>query len=304
MILPPQDTERFYRIWWALLSYVNARRKVIPGLRLPDREATVSVRPEDAYQLRQILWAEDPLREQFVAQNPANLAEADLRVVDSWQHRLSSRFFVVRHLKRYSVFLQESPRARAYGVVGLVSPLEEVVGPYLPVLVEAVLLPFEGRVIYDSLLFPYNIVFGSGIRRSLETAYRQAREREGVITSLVPAGQPLEPAQLRAGNARLLNAFRRELYSLGLSTRMVEQHIGNAEAFAEAHLLIQEQPRMLLDITAEDLENYLSRATGAAKKPSITSLTRLVRFLYNTGRADPDSAREMYDVLKLHRRGG
>jgi hypothetical protein len=303
MILSPQDTERFYHIWWALLSYVNARQKVIPDLVLPDREAMVSVRPEDAYQIRQVLWSDNCLWEQFVAENPANLAEADLKVVDSWQHRLSGRFFVMRHLKRYSVFLQESPRARAYGVVGLVSPLEEVVGPYLPVLVEAVLLPFEGQVIYDSLLFPYNVVFGGGIRRSLEAAYRQAREREGVITSLVPAGQPPDPAQLRAGNARLLNAFRRELYSLGLSTRMVERHIRNI-AFAEAHLLMQKEPCMLLDITADDLENYLSNATGADKKPSITSLTRLVRFLYNTERTDPDNAREIYDVLKLHRREG
>lgn len=32
MILKKEETERFYRIWWALLRYTNAREKVIADL--------------------------------------------------------------------------------------------------------------------------------------------------------------------------------------------------------------------------------------------------------------------------------
>ncbi len=65
---------------------------------------------------------------------------------------------------------------RAYGVLGLASPLEDVSGPDLPVYTEAVLLPFEGRIINDSLLRPSNMLFGRGIRRSLSERYEAALE--------------------------------------------------------------------------------------------------------------------------------
>jgi hypothetical protein len=55
------------------------------------------------------------------------------------------------------------------------------------------------QIIYDSLLVPYSVSFGSGIRRSLNEDYRQAQERDGVITSLEPrsledARRPSAPA--------------------------------------------------------------------------------------------------------------
>ena len=86
-----------------------------------------------------ILRADDSIRESFIAENPYRFPLADLDIVASWQYRVAGNFFVFRHLKKYAVFLQDSPSARAYGVLGLTSPLEQIVGPYLPVLVQAVL---------------------------------------------------------------------------------------------------------------------------------------------------------------------
>jgi hypothetical protein len=40
-----------------------------------------------------------------------------------------------------------------------------------PTLLETTLLPFEGKIIYDSLLRGYNVYFGSGIRSSLNETY-------------------------------------------------------------------------------------------------------------------------------------
>ena len=53
-----------------------------------------------------------------------------------------------------------------YGVLGLVSDLEEIL-PYEPCMVGAVLLPWEDRIIYDSLLTPSKLrSFGQEIVRS------------------------------------------------------------------------------------------------------------------------------------------
>jgi len=53
-------------------------------------------------------------------------------------------------------------------------------------MVEAILLPFKGRVIYDGLLSGYNIHFGGGIRSNLNDTYMLAKQRNRIITTLEP----------------------------------------------------------------------------------------------------------------------
>jgi len=49
--------------------------------------------------LRDALWADDALRDRFIADNPAGLPPADLALVASWRHRLAGSFFIERYLK-------------------------------------------------------------------------------------------------------------------------------------------------------------------------------------------------------------
>jgi hypothetical protein len=60
-----------------------------------------------------------------------------------------------------------------------------LVGPYLPVMTETILLPFRDKIIYDGLLSSFRISFGGGIRRSLNESYETAKERLGIGTSLL-----------------------------------------------------------------------------------------------------------------------
>jgi hypothetical protein len=99
-------------------------------------------------------------------------------------------FYVFRYLKQYAVFLTDKSPPKAYGVLALASPFEEVVGPHLPVLVKGVLLPINGRIVYDGLLSTYRISFGPGIRRSLNADFKRAKESSGIITSLPEGSTP------------------------------------------------------------------------------------------------------------------
>ena len=116
-----------------------------------------SVPPEVAVPVRDALWEDDALREAFIAENPARLSQDDLALVDSWKHRVEDNFFIFRHLKKYTIFIDGSSPANGYGVLGIDRPLEEIIGSYLPIYVKAVLIPFEDRIIYDSLLSSYPI---------------------------------------------------------------------------------------------------------------------------------------------------
>jgi hypothetical protein len=297
MQLSPHQTERFYRIWYALFRFVNEQRQLVPTL--PNIPGEASISSSDAFKLRNALWADDTLRERFIATNPAELSPADLALVESWRYRLAGTFFIVRHLKKYSIFLVDQPPEHAYGVLGLVSPIEEVVGPVLPLLVQAVILPFEGQIIYDSLLQPYTVTFGANIRHRLNETYRTIQEREGITTMLEPSNAPTNLDEVRsavlARNAKILNAFRRDLARRGLSSTMVEQHASNIENFAQTWLLAQDTPRGLLDMTLADVQTYLDTAGNKANK---TSFKRFVRFLIETGRMDYEQAAPMRDFLQ------
>jgi hypothetical protein len=290
VILAPEETERFYRMWFAVLHFVNEQRRLVSYFPATWEQVSLSsVKP-----LRDALWADDRLREAFLATNPGGLSPADLSVVASWQHRVSGTFYLFRYLRKHTIFLSSTEPAHAYAVLGLVSPIEEIAGPSLPIAVTAVLLPFDGRIIYDSLLEPYAVSFGAGIRRSLQQSYRDAQEREGIITTLLPGAQ--SPAVLRADiqkrNARLLAAFRKELFRSTMSVRTAEQHVATLGAFA-AWLLEEEPPRGLLTLTESDLERYL----GMRANTNRVSFRRFLRFLRSTGRLEYATADDLSGVL-------
>ncbi len=160
------------------------------------------------------------------------------------------------------------------------------------------LLPFEGRIIDDSLLRSSAITFGPGIRRSLREASRDAKEREGIITTLVPVAPP-NPASARAAvqgrNRTVLAAFGRELARAGLRPSTANQHTATIATFADDYLLKQEPPRGLLELNRPDLESYLTGAGGVANR---VSFRRFVRFLHATGRLDDEVATDLASYLK------
>ena len=301
MILLPHETERFYRIWWALLGYVNAQRHLIADL--PAQPMPGSLQPVDAVKIRDVLWADDSLREDFIAANPAGLPTADLTMVANWKHRVAGKFFVVKHLKKHTIFLDDREPSRAYGVLGLVSPFEQVVGPYLPILVESVLLPFEDRIIYDSLLAPYRMTFGGGIRANLKISLRDAQEREGIITSLTPHAEPAKDkaqADARTRNAKVIGEFRKSLYKTGLSNKMVEQHANNLQSFADDYLLAQAPPRLLLEMQTKDVEVYLNSLDPESAKGACKSFKRYAKFLWDSGRSNLDALSPLQDFLRYY----
>ena len=92
------------------------------------------------------------------------------------------------------MFLSTTSPAIAYGVLALSQPFEDLIGPYLPVLTQTVLLPFKGMIVYDGLMSSYSISFGPGIRRNLNQDFKEAKARHGIVTSL-PMSATLLPSK-------------------------------------------------------------------------------------------------------------
>jgi hypothetical protein len=302
MRLPPEQVERFYAVWKPLILFVNRRLRVEPAL--PEDESA-AWDPQMVYAVREALWANDPVREAFVAENPAGLSAADLALVASWRHRVAGTFFVFRHLKKHSILIGGDPQ-QVCAVLGLANSLEEVV-PFTPCYAQTVLLPFEGSIIYDSLIVPYNVFLGAGIRRNLDHDYKDAKERGAIVTSLVPqAGSPSRAAgkgEADEVNARVLEAFRKHLYRSGHSPKVVARDVAAVAAFAKHGLATGPEPRWLRDFGTSALSEHLAHLRSAElkesqRKENLTGLARFVRFLRDTERMDYEEAGDALALLR------
>ena len=227
----------FYDLYAALLSYVNRKLNVVTEQFSDSREYTATP-PEARTAIRDALYDHRELIDQFVAENPAQLSADELEIVGSWKHALVGKFYVLRYLSKYTVFFSsEGSPNKAYGVLGLADPLEEVIGPYLPRLITAVLLPFKGRIIYDGLVSGYNITFGGGIKRSLNEEYKEAKEAFGIITSLggQPAAPPEKPKKVRrkSGKAQSTGGGRS---ASGEAKAIAEELMKMTDAFCKEFL--------------------------------------------------------------------
>ncbi len=177
----------FYKLYAALLSFVNRKLKVIPEQFSDSREYT-ALPPETRINIRDALYKHRDLIDQFINENPADLPADELAIVSSWKQAVVGQFYIFRYLSNYTIFLSSGSPNKAYGVLALADPFEELIGPYLPRLNHAVLLPFKGKIIYDGIVSGHNITFGGGIKRMLNEEYKQAKETFGIITSL-PEGE-------------------------------------------------------------------------------------------------------------------
>jgi hypothetical protein len=212
MLLDPPDAVLVFALHRALMLYVNDRLK-IGDAPSGSTDGFPSLGPELRLEVRDALAKRLDLIDDFVAENPYQLDSDDLAIVASWKHMVAGAFYVLRFLKKHTIFLQSTDPPVAYGVLGLSEPLSDVIKQRLPYLCQAVLLPFQGKIVYDSVLSGYNISFGGNINRLLRDAYNLAKARSGVVTSL-----PWQPPAID-DDSRLISRSTKKTGRRGGETR-------------------------------------------------------------------------------------
>lgn len=192
MQIPPDEGKLFYKLHAALCSHANRALRIIAP-EFSTLEQFLALSEEERWKVKQAVYAQPELIDRFVSENPADLSTDELAIVAGWKHAVAGRFYVFRYLQPHAVFLRHGTPPKAYGVLALATPFEEIVGSRLPVLIETVLLSINRRIIYDGQMRSYPVSFGPGIRSSLNESYRQAKQTAGIITAL-----PEEPSPPRA----------------------------------------------------------------------------------------------------------
>ncbi len=197
MKLSTEDVALFFNLMWRLQFYVNQQHQIISDAGSVEDYADLPL--TERVQVRNVLWENPELIDAYVAENPHDLPDEDLGIIRKWKRFVPGTFQIFRYLKKHAIFIHEN--SGVYGVLALYDSLEEVLyGRRLPVMVQAVLLPFKGKIVYDGTLNSYNIYFGGGIRSRLKEEYMTAKQNGRIITTLEPElAQPARQTREKPG---------------------------------------------------------------------------------------------------------
>lgn len=188
MLLSPEDARLFFKLMPALQVFGNQRLEIVKKLK--DVEQYQEISNEQRLKLREAVYAKPEIIADFVKENPSGFSPDELEIVAGWKNFIAGDFFIERLLKKYAIFMHDD---KVYGVLGLVEPLDHVIGGRpLPAYVKTVLLPFKGSIIYDGLMQGYSVYFGGGISRNSANQYRAAKLQGKIIESLDPGWEPVK----------------------------------------------------------------------------------------------------------------
>ena len=137
--------------------------------------------------LRDRLWEHPQLIDDYLEGYGHNLSQEEVATVNLWKDRISGRFIILKQLKKQAIFIHLDDGEKIYGVLGLESSMAEmtqIMDMPFPLMVNAVLLPFDGKVVYDGFLKPYAVSFGRGVRSDFNDLYRDVKSENRIIAEI------------------------------------------------------------------------------------------------------------------------
>jgi len=195
VILSSVEVREFFSMLAAVDAYTNRRFGCVPGCDDPERLRDAA--PRDRVRIREARLAHPEILEQFARENPFGLDERALADARGLRHAVSGTFVVERVLKAHAVFVGVGEPTVVYAVGGITERIDDFVARAhptgVPAFVEAVLLPWRGRIVWDGFVGVLPVIIGPGIRRGYRDAYTQAKDRGAVVTTLGGSATPTKP---------------------------------------------------------------------------------------------------------------
>jgi hypothetical protein len=178
-----EAANRFIGLYVRLLHYAGQQRDVVPPDMSFDKFLKEPMQVKIA--CREAIYLPAPLLDDFMMAYDDFLSVEAQKIVSAWTRYVKGTFLVLRHLKKYTIFLHSVSPANAYGVLGLTDDIEEFLPAWrLPIAVETVLLPYEGVVVCDGMISVYDMVIGPNMRSGLNEDYKKMKSAGRFFTTL------------------------------------------------------------------------------------------------------------------------
>ena len=184
--LSPEDRKTFFRLFIPLLDFTNQKYEINEYLSEDLRMGRPDT--QELKEVADVLWENPETIDEYIeaTEKQFGLEEADRRLLEGWRYPVSGRFILERHLSKGSIFIdaENTETMKVYLVKGLTEPWSEMLADFRPpILLRATLIPFGNCIISDGLVYPHNIIFGSGAKSDFKDLYMNAKQNGKIITS-------------------------------------------------------------------------------------------------------------------------
>ncbi|MDR1677755.1 MAG: SEC-C domain-containing protein [Deltaproteobacteria bacterium] len=158
--LSPSDCKLFYETWYGLLSFINDKMKIIRKKIYPVYPNQVT--DEEMIPIRFQLWDRPRLMDEYLA--VAKIPPEKIKLIKSWRsHFKHEQYILLEYLPDCAVMVYgQKGQLTKYAVKGLSRPISDTIQQELPLLVDAVLLPFKNTIIYDGFFAILPVSYDDG----------------------------------------------------------------------------------------------------------------------------------------------
>lgn len=179
MKLGKKDYEKYLEIHSSMIYYVGKRDNLLADEVNYEEFMKMSV-PEK-YEIRNSLYSDLNNFNDYIDANKSTLSKEDIEIIRGFKNLEQGTFRVMKYTKKYTLFFGEK---YVYGVLALNDSIDELLGDITPQLVEAVLLPFNDKIIYDGMLSKFPIHIGKGLSKSIKSDFLLSKRKYGIVEQL------------------------------------------------------------------------------------------------------------------------
>jgi hypothetical protein len=177
MILTPEESSLFLKLYKNLLLFTNQKLRIDKNIKSVEEYDKAATKRQ--LEIRNQLYENIKIIDEFYEDNPANLAELELGQLIEWKKFIKDKFLFYKQYKKYCAILY-SKQAVVLGIKGLTQPLDEIL-PFFPIYVQTVLLPFKDKIVADGFFETFSIHFSGNIKKVLKNDYDIAKCKFGII---------------------------------------------------------------------------------------------------------------------------
>ena len=186
--LSAADTALFFRVNMGLLGYVG---KVEKKILMLESEKDIAGYQNYTVEMREICWKNPEFYIQKYINENKELGERECAILESWSQKyIIDDFFIMDYTPEYAIVMRivkEENKAVLYAVKGLTDSLSHVTKKKKPFVAQMILLPFEGKIIYDGLLNPLDsdiLINDDEARMHLFNVYNEFLQNDGIVMEL------------------------------------------------------------------------------------------------------------------------
>lgn len=155
----------FYKLYFALLEYINNKYKIQPEMKRIYKQENLNVNKLN--DIDKYLWEHKEVIDDFIKDNNYNFNEEELVEVSEFRNAVTSDHFVIVGFDReYTKILSDN--GKLYMVKGIRSDFDEIMNPKeLPKIISTTLIMFKGNIVFKSFFENIDVAFGNDVKKDI-----------------------------------------------------------------------------------------------------------------------------------------